>query len=205
MHSNKDLYLMVRDNFWEFGIKLIEATRKLDKSIWPLAIKDATFRFNKDIRFTKDKSPYKTNFWLIICDGGKHGNTAGYYVDVGPGKSFIWGGLYLPPRATADRVRKYIAKNYKQLEKIISTPTFKKTFGTLLGEKYVKVPKWFDPHHPAGERLKMKSRYIGHDLKDKEVLSPNFDTQCLTIFKIMKPLNDFLNTWTNYIPQINKR
>ncbi|MCX6823303.1 MAG: DUF2461 domain-containing protein [candidate division SR1 bacterium] len=193
MHSNKDLYLMVRDNFREFGTKLIEETRKLDKSIGPLAIKDATFRFNKDIRFSKDKSPYKTNFGLIICDGGKHSDTVGYYVDIGPGQSFIGGGLYLPPRATADRVRNYMAKNYKQLEKIINAPAFKKTFGSLMGDKYVKVPKQFDVQHKAGERLKMKSRYIGHDLKDKEVLSKDFEKKCLEIFKIMKPLNDFLN------------
>ena len=200
MHSNRDLYLMVRDNFWEFGTKLIEETRKLDKSIWPLEIKDATFRFNKDIRFTKDKSPYKTNLGLIICDGGKHSNTAGYYVDIWPGQSFIWWGLYLPPRATADRVRNYIAKNYKQLEKIISDPIFKKTLGSLMGEKYVKVPKQFDLNHKAGERLKMKSRYIGHNLKDKEVLSPDFEKKCLSIFKVLKPLNDFLNEWANYFP-----
>ena len=193
MHSNKDLYLMVRDNFWEFGTKLIEETRKLDKSIWPLAIKDATFRFNKDIRFTKDKSPYKTNFGLIIRDGGKHNDTVGYSLDIWPGKSFIWWGIYLPPRATADRVRDYIAKHYKQLEKIINTPAFKKTFGLLMGDKYVKVPKQFDPKHKAGERLKMKSRYIGHNMKDKQVLSPDFNKYCLSIFKIMKPLNDFLN------------
>ena len=62
-----------------------------------------------------------------------------------------------------------------------------------MGEKYVKVPKQFDANHKAGERLKMKSRYLGHDLKDKEVLSKDFEKKCLEIFKIMKPLNDFLN------------
>jgi uncharacterized protein (TIGR02453 family) len=200
MHSNKDLYLMVRDSFREFWTKLIEKTRKIDNNIWPLAIKDATFRFNKDIRFTKDKSPYKTNFGLIIRDGGKHSDTAGYYVDIWPGKSFIWGGIYLPPRAVAERIRAYIAKNYTQFQKIISNPNFKKTFGKILWEQYVKVPEWCDPNHPAGEFLKMKSRYVGHDLKDKEVLNTDFDAKCLTIFKIMKPLNDFLNKWANYFP-----
>lgn len=67
-----------------------------------------------------------------------------------------------------------------------------------MGEKYAKVPKQFDPNHKAGERLKMKSRYLGYDLKDKEVLSPEFNKKCLTIFKIMKPLNDFLNEGANY-------
>ena len=194
MNKNRDLYYLVRDNFHEFAKWLIEETSKLDKRIGTLAIKDATFRFNKDIRFTKDKSPYKTNFWVIIREEGKHGNDAGYYVDVGPGKSFIGGGMYLPPRATAERVRIYIAKHYKQLEKIINAPAFKKTFGSVLWEQYKKVPKWFDPNHKAGEFLKMKSRYLGHDIPNEKVLDKDFDKYCLSIFKIMKPLNDFLNT-----------
>lgn len=193
MNKNRDLYYLVRDGFWEFGKKLITETQKLDTHIWPLDIKDATFRFNKDIRFTKDKSPYKTNFGLIIREGGKHSDTVGYYVDIGPGKSFIWWWLYLPPRATAERVRTYIAKNYTQFKKILTAPAFKKTFGEILWEKYKKVPKWFGPDHKAGEYLKMKSRYIGHNISDKKVLQEDFLEYCISVFKVMKPLNDFLN------------
>jgi len=193
MNKNRDLYYLVRDNFHAFAKKLIEETRKLDPTIWDLNIKDATFRFNKDIRFTKDKSPYKTNFWVIICDEGKHGNSAGYYVDIGPGKSFIGGGLYLPPRAIAENVRMYIAKHYQQFQNIINNPAFKKTFGSIQWEQYKKVPKWYDSNHKAGEFLKMKSRYIGHDISDKIVLKKDFMDYCLSVFKILKPLNDFLN------------
>ncbi len=193
MNKNRDLYYLVRDNFWEFGKKLIEKTRELDTSIWMLDIKDATFRFNKDIRFTKDKSPYKTNFGLIIREEGKHGNGAGYYVDIGIEENFIGGGIYLPPRAVAERVRIYIAKHYTQRQKIITAPTFKKAFGEVLWEKYKRVPKWFDTNHKAGEFLKMKSRYLGHSISEKKVLDPNFSTYCLSLFKIMKPFNDFLN------------
>ena len=193
MNKNRDLYYLVRDNFHEFAKKLIEETAKIDKHIWDLAVKDATFRFNKDIRFTKDKSPYKTNLWVIIRDEGKHGNDAGYYVDIGPGENFIGGWMYLPPRATAERVRIYIAKHYKQREKIITNPDLKKIFGSILWEQYKKVPKWFDPNHKAGEFLKMKSRYLGHNIADKQVLQKDFISYCISIFKIMKPLNDFLN------------
>lgn len=193
MNQNRELYYLVRDNFHEFAKNLIEETAKIDTSIWVLPIKDATFRFNKDIRFTKDKSPYKTNFWVIIREEGKHGDSAGYYVDIGPGKSFIGGGVYLPPRAVAERIRIYIAKHYKQLEKIISAPEFKKIFGWILGEQYKKVPAWFDPNHKAGEFLKMKSRYLGHDISDKQVLDKDFTNYCLSVFKVMKPFNDFLN------------
>ncbi len=195
MNKNRDLYHMVRDNFHEFAKKLIEETGKVDKNIWELSVKDATFRFNKDIRFTKDKSPYKTNFWVIIREEGKHGNGAGYYVHIQPGECFIGWWMYMPTAPTLQRVRTYIAKNYKQLEKIISTPVFKKTFGSLMWDELQKVPRWFDKDHKAGKFLKMKSRYVGHNISDKIILEKDFVDYCILVFKIMKPLNDFLNKW----------
>ena len=194
MNKNRDLYHMERDNFLDFAKKLIEKAQILDKNIWELKVKDATFRFNKDIRFTKDKSPYKTNFWVIIREEGKHGTGAGYYVHIQPGESFIGGGLYMPPGPVLQRVRTYIAKNYKQLEKIISTPAFKKTFGAIQGDTLQKVPRWFDKEHKAGNLLRMKSFFVWHDITDKKVLEKDFIEYCIWIFKVMKPLNDFFNT-----------
>lgn len=193
MNKNRDLYHMERDNFFDFAKKLIEKTSKLDTNIWDLSVKDATFRFNKDIRFIKDKSPYKTNFWVIIREEGKHWVGAGYYVHIQPGESFIWWWMYMPPAPTLQRVRNYIAKNYKQLEKIISTPTFKKTFGSLQGDTLQKVPRWFDKEHKAAKFLKMKSFYIWHNLSDKKVLQEDFIEYCISVFKVLKPLNNFLN------------
>lgn len=184
---------MERDNFFDFAKKLIEATQKIDKNLWELSVKDCTFRFNKDIRFTKDKSPYKTNFWVIIREEGKHGSGAGYYVHIEPGKCFIGGWMYMPPAPTLQRVRTHIAKNYKQLEKIISTPEFKKIFGSLQWDTLVNVPRWFDKNHKAGELLKMKSFFVGHNISDKKALQEDFIEYCISVFKAMKPLNDFLN------------
>jgi len=193
MNKNRDLYHMERDNFFDFAKKLIEATQKIDKTIGKLSVKDCTFRFNKDIRFTKDKSPYKTNFWVIIREEGKHWVGAGYYVHIEPGECFIGGGMYMPPAPTLQRVRTHIAKKYKQLEKIISTPAFKKTFGSLQGDELQRVPRWFDKDHKAGKFLKMKSFFVGHNLSDKKVLQEDFIEYCISVFKVMKPLNDFLN------------
>ena len=186
---------MERDNFLDFSKQLIEKVRKLDKNIWELSVKDCTFRFNKDIRFTKDKSPYKTNFWVIIREEGKRWTGAGYYVHIQPGESFIWWWMYMPLAPTLQRVRTYIAKHYKQLEQIINTPAFKKTFGSLQGDELVNVPRWFDKQHKAGKFLKMKSFYIGHNLSDKKVLEDGFIDYCVSVFKVLKPLNDFLNHW----------
>jgi len=101
--------------------------------------------------------------------------------------------MYMPPAPTLQRVRTYIAKHYKQLQKIISTPAFKKIFGSLQGDKLQKVPRGFDKDHKAAKFLKMKSFYIGHDLSDKQVLQENFIDYCISVFKVLKPLNDFLN------------
>lgn len=193
MNKNRDLYHMERDNFFDFVKKLLEKTKEFDKNIWPLEVKDVTFRFNKDIRFTKDKSPYKTNFWVIIREEGKHWVGAGYYVHIQPGECFIGWWMYMPPAPTLLRVRNYIAKNYKQLEKIISTPAFKKTFGSLQGDELVNVPRWFDKEHKAGKFLKMKSFFIWHDISDKQAIEQDFVDYCIWVFKVMKPLNDFLN------------
>lgn len=205
MNKNRDLYKMERDNFHDFVKKLIEATQKIDKNIWKLSVKECTFRFNKDIRFTKDKSPYKTNFGVIIREEGKHGVGAGYYVHIQPGECFIWWGMYMPPAPVLRRVREYIAKNYKQLEKIINTPAFKKTFGSLQWEALQNIPRWFDKNHKAGELLKMKSFFVGHNLTDKKVLQEDFIAYCISVFKVMKPLNDFLNKWCwNYYKELYK-
>lgn len=193
MNKNRDLYKMERDNFHTFVEKLIPQVQKLDKNIWELSVKECTFRFNKDIRFTKDKSPYKTNFWVIIREEGKKWDGAGYYVHIEPGKCFIGWGMYMPPAPTLHRVRTHIAKRYKQLEKIISTPAFKKIFGSLQWDKLVNIPRWFDKNHKAGELLKMKSFFVGHNLTDKKVLQEDFIAYCISVFKVMKPLNEFLN------------
>jgi hypothetical protein len=91
-------------------------------------------------------------------------------------------------------VRTHIAKHYKQLEKIISTPAFKKIFGSIQWDALQKVPRWFDKDHKAGKFLKMKSYFVGHNLSDKKVLQEDFIDYCVSVFKALKPLNDFLNT-----------
>lgn len=193
MNKNRDLYKMVRGDFLDFAKKLIQKTSKMDTHIGLLEVKDATFRFNKDIRFTKDKSPYKTNFGVIIREEGKHGIGAGYYVHIEPGECFIGWGLYMPPAPTLHKARTYIAKHYKQLENIINEPVFKKTFGSLQWDTLQKIPKGFDKNHKAGELLKMKSFFVGHSLNDKKVLQEDFLNYCISVFKLMKPLNDFFN------------
>lgn len=193
MNQQRDLYHMERDNFFDLVQKLINALQKIDKSIGSIWVKDCTFRFNKDIRFIRDKSPYKTNFGAIIRTEGKHGEGAGYYIHIEPGKSFIGGGVYMPPAATLQRIRKTIAKNYQQVQKIITTLKFKKTFGCLQWETLQNIPRGFNKNHKAGDLLKMKSFSVVHKLSDIQVMQDDFVEYFTNICKILKPLNDFLN------------
>ncbi len=197
MDKNRDLYHMERDNFLNFSKELIAKTQKLDKNIGELEVKDATFRFNRDIRFSKDKWPYKGNFGVIIREEGKHGIGGWYYVHIEPGSCFVGWWIYNPPAPVLLRVRTYIAKHYKQLEKILNTPEFKKTFGTIEWEQRIKMPRWFLPNHKAGNLLKMLGRYASKNVSDTVVLQEDFVAYCLAIFKVLKPLNDFLNRACN--------
>ena len=89
-------------------------------------------------------------------------------------------------------MRTYLARHYRKFQKIIHDPSFKKTFGSIMGDELKKMPKGFDLDHPAERYIRMKSRYVGHNLSDREVLQDDLMEYCISIFKTMKPLNDFL-------------
>ena len=99
----------------------------------------------------------------------------------------------MPPPPILKRVREYIAKNHKQLERIIKKPEFKKIFGSIEWDKLKNIPRGFDKEHKAGDLLKMKSRYVGHKVSNKKTMQKDFIDYCVSVFKILKPLNDFLN------------
>jgi uncharacterized protein (TIGR02453 family) len=147
------------------------------------------------VRFSKDKRPYKNNLGASLNPGGKRAQTAGYYLHIEPGGSFLAGGIWMPPGDILKKIRQEIDYNGKEFNKIISNKDFKKYFGGLDPSYKLKTtPKGYDKTHPDIESLKLTSYIVWHEYPDKEATNKNFIKQLGKGAKIMKPLIDFLNT-----------
>jgi uncharacterized protein (TIGR02453 family) len=191
--KNRPAYEEAKKNYIEFIDGVIQTVGKFDPAVRSLEAKKCIFRINRDIRFSNDKTPYKTNMGADISPGGKKAYSAGYYIHLQPGNSFLAGGVWQPPAPELGAIRQEIDYNSKEFRKILDNKDFKKYFGKLSDEDKVKTaPKGYEKTHPDIEFLKLKSFLVVHDLKDKEVLSKDFQKTCTTIFKAMYPFNNFL-------------
>lgn len=191
--KHRPVYEIAKINFLEFIEELIPSIAKFDPSVKMLEAKKCIFRINRDIRFSNDKTPYKTNMAATISPGGKKSFTAGYYIHIQPGSSFIAGGMWQPEAPLLNAIRQEIDYNTPEFKKILNNKDFKKYFGTLSQEDKVKTaPKGYDKTHPEIELLKLKSFLVERNLKDEEVLSKNFLKNVTDIYKAMYPLNLFL-------------
>lgn len=192
-NENKSLYTDSQQNVIEFLEELIQEMSGFDEELSKIDAKKSLFRIYRDTRFSKDKSPYKTNFGASL-GMGKGSQKGGYYLHLEPGKSFIAGGIYMPESAVLKTVRKEISLYGDDFLKIINNKDFKKYFPEMdQDDKLVKVPQGFEKDDPMAEYLKLKSFIVVYYLKDDEVMDKNAIKNITKIFKIMKPMNDFLN------------
>lgn len=157
--------------------------------------KELTFKLVRDTRFSHDKSPYNPSFRAHISSKGKLPIPVGYYIMIKPGgETFLGGGLFADmfKDATA-MVRDYITANPEEWEKVISDETFCKYF-TVKGNALKNVPRGYDKEHPQAEYLKNKSWYVEYFVEDEQLHDTKaFLDLAVTIFKAMKPFNDYLN------------
>jgi uncharacterized protein (TIGR02453 family) len=163
-----------------------------------LEVKSCVYRFNRDIRFSNDKSPYKSHFGAFIVRGGKKNGDkyAGYYMHIEPGKNIIAGGAYMPPSPWLKAIREKIDEEPGTLLKIIHDKGFIKYFGAIEeDDKLKKAPKGYPSDHPNVELLKLKSYLVVNNVKDDFVLSDKYFDHLVSVFKAMKPLNDYLNNY----------
>ena len=192
--TNRKKYEVAKADFISFVDNIIGATTKFDPAVSSLKAKDCIFRINRDIRFSKDKSPYKTNMGAYINPGGKKINTPGYYFHCEPGGSFAAGGLYIPEPAVLAKVRQEIDYSFDEWKKIINDKTFKKYFTKVDGrEALSRPPKGYTVDNPAIEFLKMKSFIVSRPLTDTELTGKNLLKEVAKTFEAMKPMIDFLN------------
>lgn len=194
--ENRSRYESARDNFSLFVQAVIDEIVRFDPIFKGLEAKSCIFRINRDIRFTHDKSVYKTNFGAFMVRGGKKSadRFPGYYLHIEPGQSFISGGSYIPPSPWLNAIRERIAKDGDTLQKIINSREYRKYFSGLEGEKLKVPPRGFSRDHPHIELIKMKSFLPEKLLTDREVVDPGFFEVVTGAFRAMKPLNDFLTT-----------
>jgi len=194
--ANRKVYEAAKADFAGFIDAVIEKHSTKDPSIAHLKAKDCMFRINRDVRFSKDKSPYKSNMGASINKGGKKSMTAGYYFHVQPGDSFTGGGLYMAMPDQLKNIRQEIDYSWKEFHKIISSKNFKAVYGDLhMGEemKLSRPPKGYEAGNPAIEYLKLKS-WIGFSkLTDADLTSKDLLKKTITSFEVLKPLLDFLN------------
>lgn len=192
--ENKSRYDASRNMLIQFlDQKLIPGLAAIDPSVQNITGKQCLFRIYRDIRFSKDKTPYKTNFGASIGLAGRKFQTAGYYFHIEPGNSFLGGGIYHPTSEELKAIRKEIYYNLDRLDEIRANPEFKKTFGDITGEKLKRVPLGFPKDFSEPEILKFKDYLVMKSLSDDDLLKPDLDQYLLSIFKLQKPFNDFLN------------
>jgi uncharacterized protein (TIGR02453 family) len=192
--KNKGLYIAAKEDVEKNIEDILTGIRKADKRIpADLSAKKCVFRIYRDVRFSKDKRPYKNNLGASINPGGKKDVSPGYYIHVQPGASFVAGGMWMPEAPNLNKIRQEIDYNLDEFLKIINDKTFKKTFGKLSEEdSLVNAPKGYPKDHKAMDILRLKSFIVVADLKDKDVLGKNYVKKVTEICKAMKPLNDFL-------------
>lgn len=194
--ENKKPYNAAKADFLALVTDALKTVEGFDEAVAKAALspKDCLFRINRDVRFSADKSPYKTSFSAYINDGGKKAPTAGYFMNIEPGNTFAGGGMFMPEPDTLARLRQEIDYDFPAFQKMLDAPAFKKPFGDLSREGSLKnAPKGYETDNPAIEYLKLKSFTAMHTFADDELTKPDFGKQLADVFAGIQPLVAFLN------------
>lgn len=196
--KNRKRYDDVKKNFESFVQAVIDRITEFDPILKGLEVKSCTYRINRDIRFSNDKTIYKTHLGAFIVRGGKKNGDryAGYYVHVEPGNnSMIAGGAYIPPMPWLTAIREKIDEQGDTFVKIIQNKDFRAFFGEIEGEKLKSAPKGYARDNKYIEFLKMKSFLISKMIPDKDITGRECLDYIIRASRAMKPLNDFLSEY----------
>ncbi|MBN1951186.1 MAG: DUF2461 domain-containing protein [Bacteroidales bacterium] len=192
-HANKKLYQEAQEEFEQITEIMLYETSKFDKSLLGLIPKDCIFRIFRDVRFSKDKSPYKTNFGAFLTPGGKKSVKAGYYLHVEPGGSFVAAGIYMPPSEVLRAIRSDIVEHFQEYLEIVESPDIVEEFGGVSGEKLKTAPKGFDKEFPGIEHLKFKNYGLIAMRSDEQIRSEESFSDIMRLFRLANPFVFFLN------------
>ncbi len=189
--AHKEKYTEAQANLIEFADGLLGEMNKHDTIETPSG-KASLYRIYRDVRFSKEKTPYNTHW-----NGGFKRATkklrGGYYFHIQPGRNFVGCGFWGPSKEDLARIRQDIDANYPDWRKMLSNKTLVTTFGNLWGEQLTSAPRGYEKDHPAIDLLRYKQFTLKHDFTDEEVLAPDFMLQMNNTFKKMRPFLDFMS------------
>jgi uncharacterized protein (TIGR02453 family) len=192
--KNRPAYESAREHFEVFIDQLIVGFGSVE-DLGGVTARDCVMRIYRDIRFSKDKSPYKRSMAASIGPGGKKSTRLNYYLHIEPqGASIIAGGLHAPDPTQITKFREAMDRNAEPFKEVVNNKSFKQTFGAVEGEKLKTAPKGYERDHPEIEWLRLKEVVAVQHLTDATVLSPKFSDHVMDAFMTMKPFLDYLNS-----------
>lgn len=194
--AHRAQYEAARIDFQNFIQLVINDLQRNDATIAGLQARDCLFRVNRDIRFSNDKTPYKSNFGASLKQEGKKSVYAGYYFHLEPGLSFVGGGLWMPEPASVKKVRQEIDYNWAEFENIIQDKKFKDVYGDLYkgsDVSLVNMPKGYEPGHPAIAYLKLKSFIAEAPVADEDLVKGTLHKKTVAAYEALQPFLNFVN------------
>jgi uncharacterized protein (TIGR02453 family) len=195
--ANRDRYARAKTDFENMVAAMIQKLGSFDSSIAHLQAKDCMFRINRDVRFSKNKAPYKTNMAMYVSKHGKKAmDCAGYYLHVEPGASFVAAGIWMPMAPELKKVRQEIDYNFDEFQKLVKQKSFKNLFPDLdrsQGAVLSRPPKGYEADNPAIEYLKLKSFIVTTPLADDVLTGKPMLPTVSAAFKTAFPLVQFIN------------
>jgi uncharacterized protein (TIGR02453 family) len=191
--ENRPAYETARDTFYLLINDLIDEFRASDHLLG-ISARECVARIYRDIRFSKDKSPYKTNLAAMIAPGGWKPTRLGYYLSIQPqAQSLIAGGLYDPTPEQLNRFREAMARDASTFNQLTSALDFVEVFGKVEGEQLKTAPRGYDPAHPEIALLRLKQITAIHRFSDQEILASDYEGKVIAACRAMKPFLDYLN------------
>ena len=192
--KHRDDYQAAKEDYEVFVTEILAGLSTIDTAFKEQQAKDCIFRIFRDVRFSKDKTPYKAHFGAFFSKGGRKFPGAGYYFHLEPGgKSFAGGGLWVPEAPLLKAVRQEIDYNFDEFSTIIGNKKFKTLFKEINGEQLKTIPQGYTADNPAIEYLKMKSFTVSCNIPDADILSKVVVRKAMDVFTTMQPFINFLN------------
>ena len=192
-NENRTFYEQSKTNFTDFSEIILGKLKEIEPDFANTQVKDCIFRINRDIRFSKNKAPYKNNLSVAFGPGGRHSGRIDYYFQLQNNETFIGAGMWQPTPTNLAKFRQELDYNPEILKCIIDNPIFKNTFPEVHGEKLKRPPKNYSEDHPEIELLKRKELFFVRKYQNIEILKEGFAEVLFEHMKIIKPFIHYLN------------